>query len=51
MNAIHIMKDGTVRKSIEGLTIQNPEFYEVLNAIQERRVQDEARKKSNRQAR
>lgn len=37
MNAIHVMKDGTVRTSIEGMVIQNPEFYEVLNDIQEKK--------------
>lgn len=34
---IHIMKDGTVRKSVEGLVINNKDFYIVLNAIQQRR--------------
>jgi len=33
MRIIHIMKDGTVRDSVEGLVIQNKEFYQVLNGI------------------
>lgn len=33
---IHIMKDGTVRESVEGITIQNKEFYRVLNEIQKK---------------
>lgn len=36
MNAIHIMKDGTVRKSVEGVLIQSRAFYEVLNSIQKK---------------
>lgn len=38
MNAIHIMKDGSVRKSVDGVVIQSKEFYEVLNAIQEKKA-------------
>ena len=37
MNIIHIMKDGTVKTSIEGTVITSKEFYEVLNAIQQKR--------------
>jgi hypothetical protein len=33
MRVIHIMKDGTVRDSIEGIVIRNKEFYQVLNGI------------------
>jgi hypothetical protein len=36
MNVIHIMKDGTKRKSVEGLVIRNKEFYEVLNAVRKK---------------
>ena len=36
MNAIHIMKDGTVRKSVEGVLIQSKAFYEDLNSIQKK---------------
>ena len=38
MRIIHVMKDGTVRKSIEGVVIQNEEFYRVLNGILERKA-------------
>ena len=37
MNIIHVMKDGTIRKSIEGVVIQSEEFYRVLNGIMEKR--------------
>lgn len=33
---IHIMKDGTVRESVEGLKIQSEQFYQVLFEIQKR---------------
>lgn len=36
MKIIHIMKDGTVRDSIEGIVIPNKEFYQVLQGITER---------------
>ena len=49
MNIIHIMKDGTVRDSIEGIVIPNGEFYHVLNGILEKRkqVRNEERKEAN----
>ena len=37
MNIIHVMKDGTKLKSIEGVVIQNDQFYQVLNGIIEKR--------------
>lgn len=37
MKIIHIMKDGTVKSSIEGTVIRSKEFYQVLNAIQKKR--------------
>ena len=33
MNIIHVMADGTTRKSIEGVVIQNEQFYQVLQGI------------------
>ena len=33
MNIIHIMADGSIRESVEGLVIQNKDFYQVLNGI------------------
>lgn len=36
MKIIHIMKDGTVRDSIEGVAIPNGEFYQVLQCITEK---------------
>lgn len=37
MNIIHVMKDGTNRKSVEGVVIQSEEFYQVLRGIIEKR--------------
>ena len=37
MNIIHIMADGTVRKSVDGVVIKNDQFYQVLNGIAEKR--------------
>ena len=37
MNIIHIMKDGTTKESIEGVVIQNEQFYQVLRSITEKR--------------
>jgi len=36
MEIIHIMKDGTVRDSIEGIVIPDGEFYRVLQGIREK---------------
>ncbi len=32
-NIIHIMQDGAVKSSIEGMTIKSEQFYRVLNEI------------------
>ena len=37
MNIIHIMKDGTVRDSIEGIVIPKGAFYQVLQGIIEKK--------------
>lgn len=49
MQIIHIMKDGTVRDSVEGIVIPKGEFYQVLQGIMEKRkkVQGEARTEAN----
>ena len=36
MKIIHIMADGTTRKSIEGVVIQCEQFYQVANGILEK---------------
>ena len=36
MNIIHVMADGTVRKSIEGVVIKSDQFYRVAQAIIEK---------------
>lgn len=33
MNVIHIMKDGTARKTVEGIVIKDKLFYKLLNDI------------------
>jgi hypothetical protein len=49
MKIIHIMKDGTVRDSVEGIVIPKGEFYLVLQGIIEKRkkVLHEERKEAN----
>lgn len=37
MNIIHIMADGTTKESVEGIVIQNEQFYQVLRSIMEKR--------------
>lgn len=37
MNIIHVMADGSIRESIEGVVIQSEEFYQVLQGIIEKR--------------
>lgn len=37
MNIIHVMADGTTRKSVEGVVITNDQFYLVLKGIMEKR--------------
>ena len=37
MRIIHIMKDGTTRESMEGITIPSGEFYRVLQGIIEKK--------------
>ena len=36
MTITHVMKDGTTRQSIDGVVIQNEQFYQVANAILEK---------------
>lgn len=42
MEIIHIMKDGTIRDSIEGIVIPPGEFYQVLNGILEKQKKVES---------
>lgn len=37
MNVVHILKDGTVTETVKGHVIQNPDFYEILKAIQNKK--------------
>jgi hypothetical protein len=38
MEIIHIMKDGTVRDSLEGIVIPDGEFYRALQGILEKQA-------------
>lgn len=40
MRIIHVMKDGSTRESIEGVVIQNKDFYQVLNGIIAKKKED-----------
>lgn len=44
MNIIHVMKDGTIRESVEGIVIRRKEFYEIINNIRLRRKRNEKQK-------
>lgn len=37
MRVIHIMADGSKRKSVDGIVIQNEQFYQILRGILEKR--------------
>lgn len=37
MQIIHVMADGTTRKSVEGVVITSDQFYRVLQGIMEKR--------------
>ncbi len=37
MRVTHIMSDGSVRESVEGITIPNKEFYIILNELRSKR--------------
>lgn len=37
MKIIHILADGSVKESVEGIVIQNEQFYQVVNAILEKK--------------
>ena len=36
MKIVHVMADGTIRDSIEGVVIQSEQFYQVLQGIMEK---------------
>lgn len=45
MRVIHIMADGTIRDSVDGLVIKSPQFYQVLSKIQQKKnIHKEKRK-------
>ena len=37
MKITHIMADGTIRDSVEGVVIKSEQFYQVLHGILEKR--------------
>ena len=40
MNIIHIMADGSVRQSVEGMVIHSKEFYAVLEQIKDQKEKE-----------
>ena len=44
MRVIHVMQNGEIRDSIDGLVIRSESFYQVLNTIQKKKVHKEKRK-------
>ncbi len=41
MTITHIIADGSVRESVEGITIPNKEFYIILNQIRSKKNEKE----------
>lgn len=37
MNVIHIMADGSIKESIEGIVIKEPAFYRILDDIMKKK--------------
>lgn len=44
MKIIHVMADGSVRDSVEGIVIKDERFYEILKNIQQKKLHKEKRK-------
>ena len=44
MKITHIMADGTIRESVDGLVIKSKDFYQTLNNIQQKKNTQEIRK-------
>ena len=42
MQIIHVMKDGTTKKSVEGVVIKSEQFYQVIHGIMEKRKKGSA---------
>lgn len=38
MKIIHIMANGEIRDSVDGLVIKSPQFYQVLSKIQQKKT-------------
>lgn len=45
MNIIHVMADGSVRESIEGVVIQSEQFYQVMKGILDKRNEQRSEKR------
>ena len=41
MNIIHVMADGTTRKTVDGVVIKSDQFYQVLQGSMEKRKKGE----------
>ena len=44
MNIIHVMKDGSIRESIDGVVITSDQFYQVIRGIIEKQNDPKDRK-------
>ena len=44
INIIHVMKDGSIRESIDGVVITNDQFYQVLQGIIEKQAKAKEQK-------
>lgn len=40
MAVIHILKDGSVRNSIEGIVIKEPAFYQIINNLPKKKEKE-----------
>lgn len=47
MKITHIMADGSVRESVEGIKIPNKEFYIILRQIRSKKNEKEKKKASS----
>lgn len=50
MRIIHIMKDGTIRDSIDGVVVpfrENKPVYDILKGLHKRGIHNEQKKKSS----
>lgn len=49
MSVYHIMADGTMRDSIAGVVVEDPEVYDIINRVNQRLKQKYIMEKDNEQ--